>query len=50
MPLQAAAMERALLKYEARHPATTLPAAVENVQRLVHSTPRTRFLVKAGPA
>lgn len=48
-PLQAAEVERALQKYETRHPAT-LPAAVENVQRLVHTTPRARFLVKAGQA
>jgi len=48
-PLQAAEVERALQKYEARHPAA-LPAAVENVQRLVHTTPRARFLVKAGQA
>ena len=46
-PLQAAEVERALQKYETRHPAA-LPAAVENVQRLVHTTPRSRFLVKAG--
>jgi two-component system response regulator LytT len=46
-PLQAAEVERALQKYETRHPAT-LPAAVENVQRLVHTTPRARFLVKSG--
>jgi len=48
-PLQAAEVERALQKYETRHPAAQ-PAAVANVQRLVHSTPRTRFLVKAGQA
>ncbi|TGE04114.1 LytR/AlgR family response regulator transcription factor [Hymenobacter fodinae] len=48
-PLQAAAVEKALQKYETRHPAT-LPAVVENVQRLVHTTPRTRFLVKSGQA
>lgn len=48
-PLQAAEVERALLKYEARHPAA-LPTAVENVQRLVQATPRSRFLVKHGPA
>jgi two-component system response regulator LytT len=48
-PLQAAEVERALQKYETLHPAT-LPAAVANVQRLVHTTPRSRFLVKAGPA
>jgi DNA-binding LytR/AlgR family response regulator len=48
-PLQAAEVERALQKYETRHPAT-LPAAVENVQRLVNAAPRARFLVKAGPA
>lgn len=46
-PLQAAAVERALQKYETRQ-AAALPAAVENVQRLVHDTPRMRFLVKAG--
>lgn len=49
-PLQAAAVERALQKYEALHPATTLPAAVANVQRLVHAAPRSRFLVKTGQA
>ena len=49
-PLQVAAVERALQKYDARHPATPLPAAVENVQRLVRTAPRARFLVKAGPA
>jgi DNA-binding LytR/AlgR family response regulator len=48
-PLQVAEVERALLKYETRHPAT-LPAAVASVQRLVHTTPRSRFLVKAGQA
>jgi DNA-binding LytR/AlgR family response regulator len=48
-PLQAAEVERALQKYETRHPAT-LPAAVENVQRLVYTTPRSRFLVKFGQA
>jgi len=48
-PLQAAEVERALQKYEALHPAT-LPAAVANVQRLVQTTPRSRFLVKAGQA
>jgi two-component system response regulator LytT len=48
-PLQAAEVERALHKYETRHPAT-LPAAVENVQRLVHTAPRSRFLVKSGQA
>ncbi|MCR5886348.1 LytTR family DNA-binding domain-containing protein [Hymenobacter sp. J193] len=48
-PLQATEMERALQKYETRHPAT-LPAAVANMQRLVHSMPRSRFLVKAGQA
>jgi DNA-binding LytR/AlgR family response regulator len=48
-PLQAAEVERALQKYETRHPAT-LPAAVENVQRLVNTAPRARFLVKIGPA
>ncbi|RZK14453.1 MAG: response regulator transcription factor [Hymenobacter sp.] len=46
-PLQAAEVARALQKYETRHPAM-LPAAVENVQRLVHTTPRARFLVKVG--
>ncbi len=48
-PLQAAEVERALLKYETRHPAT-LSAAVANVQRLVRITPRSRFLVKSGLA
>jgi len=48
-PLQAAEVERALQKYETRHPAT-LPAAVENVQRLVYTAPRSRFLVKSGQA
>ena len=48
-PLQAAEVERALLKFDSLRPAT-LPAAVENVQRLVHSTPRARFLVKVGQA
>jgi DNA-binding LytR/AlgR family response regulator len=48
-PLQAAEVERALQKYETRHP-TALPAAVERVQRLVYTTPRARFLVKAGQA
>ncbi|NVO33087.1 LytR/AlgR family response regulator transcription factor [Hymenobacter lapidiphilus] len=48
-PLQVAAVERALHKYETLHPATR-PVAVENVQRLVHTTPRARFLVKTGPA
>ncbi|RZK28967.1 MAG: response regulator transcription factor, partial [Hymenobacter sp.] len=47
--LQANEVERALLKYEARHPAA-VPAAVANVQRLVHTTPRARFLVKYGQA
>lgn len=48
-PLQAAEVERALQKYETRHPAAR-PAAAANVQRLVLSTPRARFLVKTGPA
>lgn len=48
-PLQAAEVERALLKFDSLRP-TTLPAAIENVQRLVYSTPRARFLVKAGAA
>jgi two-component system response regulator LytT len=48
-PLQAAEVERALQKYETRHPGT-LPTAVENVQRLVYATPRSRFLVKSGQA
>jgi two-component system response regulator LytT len=48
-PLQAAEVERALQKYEALRPAV-LPAAVENVQRLVRTTPRSRFLVKSGQA
>ncbi|MBF9221699.1 LytR/AlgR family response regulator transcription factor [Hymenobacter ruricola] len=48
-PLQAAEVERALQKYETRHPAT-LSAAVANVQRLVRTTPRSRFLVKSGLA
>lgn len=48
-PLQAAEVERALQKYEARHPAA-LPAAAAHVQHLVHSTPRARFLVKTGQA
>ena len=47
-PLQAAEVERALLKYETLHSTATLPAAIENVQRLVHASPRTRFLVKSG--
>ncbi|GGF28904.1 LytR/AlgR family response regulator transcription factor [Hymenobacter cavernae] len=46
-PLQAAEVERALQKYDTLRPAT-LPAAVANVQRLVHTTPRSRFLVKTG--
>jgi two-component system response regulator LytT len=48
-PLQVAEVERALQKYETLRPAT-LPAAAENVQRLVHTTPRARFLVKTGQA
>jgi two-component system response regulator LytT len=48
-PLQAAEVERALQKYETLRPAT-LPAAVANVQRLVQTTPRSRFLVKYGQA
>ncbi|GAB3744362.1 LytTR family DNA-binding domain-containing protein [Hymenobacter agri] len=48
-PLQAAEVARALQKYETLRPAT-LPAAAENVQRLVRATPRSRFLVKAGQA
>ena len=48
-PLQAAEVERALQKYETLHPATRV-AAAENVQRLVHAAPRSRFLVKAGQA
>jgi DNA-binding LytR/AlgR family response regulator len=48
-PLQVAQVERALQKYETLNPATR-PAAVENVQRLVHATPRSRFLVKTGQA
>ena len=48
-PLQATQVERALQKYESLNPATR-PAAVENVQRLVHTTPRSRFLVKTGTA
>ena len=48
-PLQAAAVERALHKYESLNPATR-PVAVENVQRLVHTAPRSRFLVKVGQA
>ena len=46
-PLQAAEVERALQKYETLRPAM-LPATVENVQRLVRTTPRSRFLVKTG--
>ncbi|MBF9238054.1 response regulator transcription factor [Hymenobacter sp. BT683] len=48
-PLQAVEVERALQKYETMHPATR-PAALANVQRLVHTTPRARFLVKTGRA
>ncbi|SFQ84037.1 LytR/AlgR family response regulator transcription factor [Hymenobacter arizonensis] len=48
-PLQAAEVDRALQKYETLRPAT-LPAAVANVQRLVHTTPRARFLVKSRQA
>ncbi|MBJ6108869.1 response regulator transcription factor [Hymenobacter sp. BT523] len=48
-PLQAAEVERALQKYETLRPAA-LPAAAENVQRLVRATPRTRFLVKTAQA
>lgn len=47
-PLQAAAVERALQKYETLHPATR-PVVLDNVQRLV-AAPRSRFLVRYGQA
>ena len=50
MPLQAAAMERALLVVRSPPPRHDATGGSRERAAPVHSTPRTRFLVKAGPA